>query len=81
VAKANHSKPDSLDYWLRQFAHDPDTKQAEASVIKALVATGLFVFAKRLQCPNSGKYCQGLKLVTDAEGNELVAELSETTTE
>ena len=81
VAKANHTKPQSLDYWLRQFAHDPDTKQAEASVIKALVATGLFVFVERLQCPDSGKYCQGLKLVTDAEGNELVGEPSETTTE
>jgi hypothetical protein len=48
VAKANHTKPHSLDYWLRQFANNPDTKQGEASVIEALVATGLFVFVKRL---------------------------------
>ena len=81
AAKANHTKAHSLDYWLRQFAHNPDTKQAEKSVIKALVATGLFVFVKRLQCPDSGKYCQGLKLITDAEGNEPAAELSATTTE
>jgi hypothetical protein len=62
VAKANHTKPHSLDYWLRQFAHNPDTKQAETSVIKALVETGLFVSAERLRCPDSGKYCRGLKL-------------------
>src|SRR5271166_2650091 len=65
VAKANHTKPHSLDYWLRQFANNPDTKQAEASVIEALVATGLFVFVKRLRCPDSGNYCRGLKLVAD----------------
>ena len=44
AAKANHTKPHSLDYWLRQFAHNPDTKQAEASIIEALVATHLFAF-------------------------------------
>ena len=63
AAKANHTKPHSLDYWLRQFADNPDTKQAEMSVIEALVATGLFVSVERLRCPDSGKYCQGLKLV------------------
>jgi hypothetical protein len=62
ASKANHTKPHSLDYWLRQFAHNPDTKQAETRVIKALVGTGLFVSAERLQCPDSGKYCRGLKL-------------------
>jgi hypothetical protein len=72
MAKANHTKPHSLDYWLRQFAKNPDTKQAEASVIQALLATGLFSFVKRLQCPDSGSYCQGLKLVTDAEGTGQV---------
>jgi len=80
VAKANHTKPHSLDYWLRQFANNPDTKQAEASVVEALVAAGLFVFVKRLRCPDSGRCCQGLKLVTDAEGTELVGELTETIT-
>ncbi|MFI5103132.1 MAG: hypothetical protein ACHP9V_07170 [Terriglobales bacterium] len=76
VAKANHTKPHSLDYWLRQFANNPNTKQAEASVIEALVATGLFVFVKRLRCPDSGNYCRGLKLVTDVERTEPVAELN-----
>jgi hypothetical protein len=80
VAKANHTKPHSLDYWLRQFARNPDTKQAETSVVKALVATGLFVFVKRLRCPDSGNHCRGLKLVTDAERTEPVAELTETIT-
>ena len=81
VTKANHTKPESLDYWLRQFAHNPDTKQAEVGVIKALVKTGLFRFVKQLRCPDSGRYCQGLKLVIDAERTEPVAELDETTTE
>jgi hypothetical protein len=63
VARANHTKRQSLDYWLRQFAHNPDTKQAETSVVNALVATGLFVSADRVQCPDSGRYCRGLKVV------------------
>lgn len=62
VAEADHTKPSSLDYWLRQFAHNRDTKQAEASVIDALVNTGLFVSVKRLRCPDSGIDCKGLKL-------------------
>ena len=41
-SRANHTKPYSLDYWLRQFAKNPDTKQAVNSVCVALVATGLF---------------------------------------
>jgi hypothetical protein len=80
AAKANHRNPHSLDYWLRQFADNHDTKQAETSVIKALVATGLFVCVKRLRCPDSGRYCQGLKLLTDAERTEPIAELTETAT-
>ncbi|MGO9529568.1 MAG: hypothetical protein ACLP3B_00145, partial [Syntrophobacteraceae bacterium] len=37
-----HTKPHSLDYWLRQFAKCHDTKQAVNSVCEDLVATGLF---------------------------------------
>jgi hypothetical protein len=62
-ALANHTKPQSLDYWLRQFASNPNTKQAEISVIDALVKTGLFVFVQRLRCPDSGNDCKGLRLV------------------
>lgn len=59
---ANHPKPDSLDYWLRQFAY-PDTKQADNDVITQLVATGLFKVSYKLSCPNSGRLCKGLVLV------------------
>lgn len=58
-----HTKPHSLDYWLRQnFAHNRDTKQAENTVIEALVASGLFIRASRLKCPDSGSYCKGIQL-------------------
>ena len=60
---ANHPKPDSLDYWLRQFAHNPDTKQGDNDVIDQLVATGLFQESNKLRCPNSGQPCKGLVLV------------------
>ena len=60
--RANHPKPDSLDYWLRQFAH-PDTKQADNDVIAQLVATGLFQESNKLRCPNSGQRCKGLVLI------------------
>jgi len=60
---ANHSKPQSLDYWLREhYANNPDTKQAENSVLDALVATGLFAIASRLTCPDSGARCKGFAL-------------------
>jgi len=61
---ADHTKPDSLDYWLRlNGATSPDTKQAENEVVDALVATGLFEVSVDLQCPNSGTPCKGLRLV------------------
>lgn len=60
---AAHTKPDSLDYWLRQFAHDPNTKQADNKVIAQLVATGLFQESNNLRCPNSDQTCKGLVLI------------------
>lgn len=59
---ANHTKPHSLDYWLRQFASNPNTKQAENSVLDALVATGLFQISNGLNCPDTGNRCKGLSL-------------------
>jgi hypothetical protein len=60
----NHSKPDSLDYWLRlNGATNQNIKQAENGVVEVLVATGLFVVVPRLRCPNSGARCKGLRLV------------------
>jgi phage antirepressor YoqD-like protein len=63
VTYANHTKPHSLDYWLRQFAFNHDTKQAENRVLAALVDTGLFRISDSLECPDSGRQCKGLCLV------------------
>lgn len=61
---ADHSKPHSLDYWLRQnHANNRDTKQAENSVLEALAATGQFTVATGLLCPDSGACCKGVRLV------------------
>lgn len=63
VSRGKHKKPKSLDYWLRQFGNNPNTKQAEKSVLDALVATGLFEIVNNLICPDSGNRCKGLRLV------------------
>ncbi|MDO9579032.1 MAG: hypothetical protein Q7J06_00445, partial [Bacteroidales bacterium] len=42
VSFSKHTKPNSLDYWLRQFGLNQNTTQAVNSVINDLVATGLF---------------------------------------
>lgn len=60
--RAAHTKPNSLDYWLRNRATSPDTKQADNDVIDALVATGHFEVEKKLHCPDQKTYCKGLKL-------------------
>ena len=60
---AAHTKPDSLDYWLRQFAHNPNIKQADNKVIAQLVATGLFQESNNLHCPKTDQLCKGLILV------------------
>lgn len=61
-ARANHTKPNSLDYWLRNKATSADTKQADNDVIDALVETGHFSNEKKLHCPDQKTYCKGLKL-------------------
>ncbi len=63
VSRDEHKKPKSLDYWLRQFGNNPNTKQAENSVLDALVSTGLFKIINKLMCPDSGLRCKGLRLV------------------
>lgn len=62
-AFADHTKPQSLDYWLRQYADNRDTKQADNDVIDKLVATGLFEVVHDLECPDSGEVCKGIRLV------------------
>lgn len=60
----NHPKPKSLDYWLRgNFTDRKDTRQAVAEVMDALVATGKFEIGDRLECPDSGRLCKGLRLL------------------
>lgn len=63
VSREKHSKHLSLDYWLRQFAKNPDTRQAENFVLDELERTGLFEIAEKLVCPDTGKLCKGLRLV------------------
>ncbi len=60
---AKHTKPQSLDYWLRQFANNPDTKQAVNQVVDDLVGTGLFIVVLKILCPDTGYMAKGLRLV------------------
>ena len=60
----NHTKPHSLDVWLRKrFTNRKDTKQAVNQVIQALIATGRFEIVY-LPCPDSGRRCKGLRLLS-----------------
>lgn len=58
-----HPKPLSLDYWLRQFAPEPNMLQSTDEVSNALVNTTLFEAREGLACPDSGRDCKGLVLV------------------
>ena len=60
---AEHTKPNSLDYWLRvNHSSNSDIKQAVRSVIDDLVKTGLFEKVDDLQCPDSGRLVKGIRL-------------------
>lgn len=62
-----HRKQHSLNFWLRQnFAVNRDTKQAVNDVVEQLVLTGLFETGEFL-CPDSGRRCKGIRLVTSEE--------------
>ena len=63
VSLNEHTKPKSLDYWLRKYGKNANTKQAENSVLEALVATGHFEVCKKLLCPDTGARCKGLRLL------------------
>jgi hypothetical protein len=63
VSRKSHTKPNSLDFWLRPFGKCPDTKQADNDVCEALVATGLFRISYGLKCPDTGRFVKGLVLV------------------
>lgn len=57
---ADHPKTQSLDYWLRSFAKNQDTKQADKKVVEALIRTGDFE-PGRYKCPDSHRPCKGFK--------------------
>jgi hypothetical protein len=60
---SKHPKPHSLDFWLRrEFAKNPDIKQAVNDVISQLVSTGLFEPGE-FQCPDTGHLCKGIRIV------------------
>ena len=67
-ALSDHSKPSSLDVWMR-YNGDPnkkDTKQADNDVIKQLVRTGLFSEDK-FKCPDNGRMLKGIEIVSLAD--------------
>jgi len=66
VSLADHTKPHSLDYWLRTHATKrSDTKQMVRQVAHDLVATGLFREVRR-RCPDSNVVCKALELTAAA---------------
>jgi hypothetical protein len=65
VILKKHTKPQSLDVWLRQnFTNREDVAQAVNKVIEDLVLTRLFTEEKFI-CPDSDKSCKGIKLVIE----------------
>lgn len=66
VSLEKHSKHRSLDYWLRQFAPNANTKQADSAVLHALADTGFLEVVDDLLCPETGERCKGLRLVEPA---------------
>lgn len=60
---ANHPKPRSLDYWLRQHAGThQDTRQATDTVISAIVRDPRFT-QTRANCPHTGRPCNAIRLI------------------
>ncbi len=72
-ALADHPKPQSLDYWLRErFARNKDVRQATNEVIAQLVATGRFEEVPDLECPDSENPCRGVRLLRRASKPEPI---------
>lgn len=60
-----HTKPQSLDVWLRkEYTDRKDSKQAVNEVVDALVDTGQFEIGY-LPCPDSGRWCKAVILVSE----------------
>jgi hypothetical protein len=59
----DHSKPKSLDVWLRhRFTHLCNIKLADNYVVDALVGTGKFEIVKEV-CPDSRRLCKSVRLI------------------
>lgn len=59
-----HTKPNSLDVWLRKLAANPNTKQADSVVTGYLLETGAFQYGP-VTCPDSGHSVKGLRLTSE----------------
>lgn len=60
----DHTKPQSLDYWLRKyFPVKRDTKLADNYVLDALVRTERFEIVKKLECPDTKIKCKGIRVI------------------
>lgn len=63
VDLVDHTKPKSLDVWLRRrFPQLCNNKLADNYVLEALVNTGRFEIVKEV-CPDSGRLCKSVRLV------------------
>ena len=63
VTLKSHTKPNSLDYWIRNnVANNKDTAQATNEVINQLANTGIFETDNHLECPDSKNHCNGIKI-------------------
>ncbi len=73
-ALADHPRPASLDYWLREnFAANKETKQATGDVVAQLLATGLFEQLGRVRCPDLKDLVPGLRLKPSGRPAESAA--------
>lgn len=74
-----HTKPNSLDYWVRtNAAFRKDQMQAETRLIDQLVATGRFDRI-HMNCPTTGQRCMGLRLVTTSVATAIQDRAAEQT--
>lgn len=63
VSVVKHSKPGSLDYWLRKFGTPPNTKQADTKFVEDLLMMNKrFIQRTKIINPNTGRSCKGIEL-------------------
>jgi hypothetical protein len=60
-----HTKPQSLDYWIRSnIAKSTSTAQASVEVVSKICETKYFEFRTDLKCPDTERACRGLILLS-----------------